>query len=290
MKRFFLFLLLFSGISLTGIPQTPATDFAAHLDTLKKTGQEVLHGKTDSARTQANSIFTVLLMETLSQKGAFDISFDSVTNVSVLQPPDKSFRIFTWIQPKIDLSHYSYFGFIQKFDKVKKELKVFPLEEMLNDTENVTAKKLPADKWYGAVYYTILPVKKNNKNYYTLLGWKGNDQRTTKKLIDVLYFNEGKPMFGYPIFKGSKGYTSRVVFEYATEVIMSLRYEESKKLIVFDRIVSTSETSASSSGPSGIYDAFKFLDGRWLLQKDIDIRGNWEPKETPKNDSEQEKK
>jgi hypothetical protein len=290
MKRIFLLLVLFHGLSLTGFSQTTVPGFAARIDTLKKTGQIVPQGKTDSARTQANSIFTVLFMETLSQKGAFDVSFDSVTNVSVLQPSDKSFRLFTWTQPKIDLSHYSYFGFIQKYDKVKKELKVFPLEEMIVDTENISQKKLPADKWLGAVYYQILPVKKNGKNYYTLLGWKGNDLRTTKKLMDVLYFNEGKPMFGYPIFKGAKGYTSRVIFEFATEAMMSLRYEESQKLIVFDRITASAETSAGSSGPSGVYDAFKYDKGRWLLMKDIDIRGNWKPREFPKKDSEEEKK
>ncbi|HLG35392.1 MAG TPA: hypothetical protein VI757_10970 [Bacteroidia bacterium] len=289
MKKFFLLLILLSGISASGFSQSAAPDFA-EIDTLKKTGQIVLHAKTDSARTQANSIFTVMLMETLALPGAFEVSFDSVINVSVLMPPDKSFRLFTWTQPRIDLSAYTYFGFIQKYDKVKKELKVFPLEEMVGDSENVSTKKLPADKWYGAIYYEILPVKKSGKNYYTLLGWKGNDQRTTKKLIDVLYFNEGKPMFGYPIFKGAKGYTNRVVFEFAAEAMMGLRYEESKKLIVFDRIVSTSETTASSSGPSGVYDAFKFEKGRWLLLKDIDVRGNWQPKTPPEKEDESGKK
>jgi hypothetical protein len=290
MKRVLLPLILFLSFYFMGFSQSVSPDWTARIDTLKKTGQLVLHSKTDSARTQANSIFTVLLMETLTLPGAFDISFDSVINVSVLQPEDKSFRLFTWTQPKIDLSHYSYFGFIQKYDKVKKELKVFPLEEMPVDTENVASKKLPADKWLGAIYYEILPVKKNGKNYYTLLGWKGNDHHTTKKLIDVLYFNEGKPMFGYPIFKGAKGYTSRVIFEFAAAAMMGLRWEESKKMIVFDRIVSSSETSAASSGPSGVYDAFKFEKGRWLLLKDIDIRGNWKPKEPDQYPSEEEKK
>ena len=289
MKKFFL-LILFSGLSLTGFSQTPATYFASRIDTLKKTGQIVLHAKTDSARTQANSIFTVMLMETLSLPGAFDVPFDSVTSVSVLQPEDKSFRIFTWTKPRINLSAYSYFGFIQKYDKVKKELKVFPLEEMIGDSENINAKKLSTDKWYGAIYYEIIPVKKNGKNYYTLLGWKGNNPLTTKKLIDVLYFNGDKPMFGYPIFKAEKGYTNRLIFEFAAEAMMSLRYEPSKKMIVFDRIVSSSESSASSSGPSGVYDAFKFEKGRWLLLKDIDVRGNWQPKTPPKKDDESEKK
>jgi hypothetical protein len=290
MKKSFLLLVLVYSLSLAGFSQTAVPDFASRIDTLKKTGQLVLHAKTDSARTQANSIFTVLLMETLALQGAFDVHFDSVINVSVIQPEDKSFRLFTWTQPRINLSAYSYFGFIQKYDKVKKELKVFPLEEMPVDTDNIASKKLPADKWFGAIYYEILRVKKNGKNYYTLLGWKGNDQKTTKKLIDVLYFNEGKPMFGYPIFKGVKGYINRVIFEFATEAMMGLRYEESKKLIVFDRIVSSSETSASSSGPSGVYDAFKFEKGRWLLLKDIDVRGNWQPKTPPKNPSEEEQK
>ena len=290
MKKVFSIFIFFLGLSPGGFSQTAVPDFTSRIDTLKKMGQIVLHAKTDSARAQANSIFTVMLMETLTLPGAFDIAFDSVISVSVLQPDDKSFRIFTWTQPKIDLSAYSYFGFIQQYDKVKKHLKVFPLEEMPVAMENIASEKLPADKWLGAIYYEILPVKKNGKNYFTLLGWKGNDQRTTKKLIDVLYFNEGKPMFGYPIFKGAKGYVNRVIIEFAAEAMMSLRYEPSKKMIVFDRIVTSTESSASSSGPSGVYDAFKFEKGRWLLLKDIDVRGNWQPKTPPKKDDESEKK
>src|SRR5258705_2501428 len=136
MKKYFLLLILFSELSFSVYSQTPVPDFASRIDSLKKTGQLVLHAKTDSARAQANSIFTVMLMEALSLPGAFDVSFDSVISVSILTPPDKSFRLFTWTQPKTDLSSYSYFGFIQQYDKIKRRLKVFPLEEITVDTEN----------------------------------------------------------------------------------------------------------------------------------------------------------
>src|SRR5258706_72667 len=127
MKKYFLLLILFSAFSFSVYSQTHAPDFVSRIDSLRKTGQLVLNGKTDSVRSQSNSIFLVMLMETLSLPGAFDISFDSVTNVSVLTPPDKSFRLFTWTLPHTDLSSYSYFGFVEQYDKIKKQSKVIPL-------------------------------------------------------------------------------------------------------------------------------------------------------------------
>jgi len=291
MKKIFILLFFFSAFLATGFSQQPVPDFSSRIDSLKKTGQLILKGKTDSVRSQVNSIFLVLLMETLALDGAYDILFDSVTNVSILSPPDKLFRLFTWTLPRVDLSAYSYFGFIQQYDKIKKQVKVIPLEEIPVDTENISSKKLPSDKWFGAIYYQIIPVKKNGKNYYSLLGWKGNNVLTTKKIIDVMYFTEGKPMFGYPIFKGEKGYTNRIIFEFNAEAMMSLRYEASKKMIVFDRLASSAkESSGNSNGPSGVYDGFKFEKGRWLLLKDIDVRGSWKPKTPSINSSEEEQK
>ncbi|MBK5286264.1 MAG: hypothetical protein JJE25_12765 [Bacteroidia bacterium] len=291
MKKIFILLFFFSVFFTTGFSQQPVPDFSSRIDSLKKTGQLILKGKTDSVRSQANSIFIVLLMETLALNGAYDISFDSITNVSILSPPDKSFRLFTWVLPGVDLSSYSYFGFVQQYNRIKKQLKVIPLEEMQADSENIASKKLTSEKWFGSIYYQILPVKKNGKNYYTLLGWKGNNELTTKKMIDVMYFTEGKPMFGYPIFKGERGYTNRIIFEFNAEAMMSLRYEASKKMIVFDRLVSSAkESSANSNGPSGIYDGFKFEKGRWLLMKDIDVRGTWKPKTPVERDEDKENK
>src|SRR5262249_47437368 len=159
-------------------------------------------------------------------------SFDSVTNVSRLSSPDNLFKIYTWTLPKVDMSDYKFFGFVQYYvtDKKKvKKLSVVRLNDASAMSENPQSMKLKPETWFGAVYYHILESKKGGKKYYTLLGWKGNDRTTTKKLIDVMYFTKDSLMLGYPLFKSEKGYINRVVFEYASEAVMSLHYEPSKK-------------------------------------------------------------
>ena len=105
-----------------------------------------------------------------------------------------------------------------------------------------------------------------------MLGWKGNNQRSTKKVIDVLYFSGSKAQFGFPFFKKEKVYKSRVIFEYNSQAVMSLRYEEKKKMIIFDHLSSGKGIQmASISGPDGTYDSFLFKNGRWELLEDVDV-------------------
>ena len=48
----------------------------------------------------------------------------------------------------------------------------------------------------------IIYLKKSGRKYYTLLGWDGNDGRSTKKIIEPMYFSgKTKVKFGLPIFK-----------------------------------------------------------------------------------------
>jgi hypothetical protein len=248
--------------------QKPQPDFSVRMDTLKVIGRSILGGKTDSARIASNEKFLSLMQEMLNISESFEASFDSVTNVSVLPSHDGLLRIYTWTLPKVDMSAYTYFGFVQYMDKKKKNLKVIRLQDASAMAENPQSLKLKSDNWFGAVYYDITESKKAGKKYYTLLGWKGNDRTTTKKLIDLMYFKKDSLLFGYPLFKSEKGYVNRVVFEYASIAVMSLRFEHSKKMIVFDHL---SGGSSNITGPDGKYDAYKLTKGRWEYVKDVDV-------------------
>jgi hypothetical protein len=56
------------------------------------------------------------------------------------------------------------------------------------------------ERWYGALYYEVIPVKKGGRTLYTLLGWKGYSKAETRKVIEMLSFKGGKPRFGAPVF------------------------------------------------------------------------------------------
>lgn len=252
-------------------------------DSLQLLGNLIQHGENDSVRVGANKIFQKQLHNILQQATSFE--FDSVNNVSVINAPDKSFRILTWTLPSYEGS-YSFFGFIQTFNKKTHEARVFDLVDSTYQIEKPEVAKLTTDKWYGAVYYKILMNKKEGKNYYTLLGWKGKNPVSSQKVIEVLHFSGDKPMFGFPLFKKENVYRNRLIFEFAAQAVMSLHYEESKKLIVFDHLSAPTKKNVDQVnlilGPDGSYDALKFTGGKWILLRDIDIRTDWKPKPQPK--------
>ncbi len=264
-------------------PQTGS--LIAYEDTLKTLGDSVLHGSSDAVRELANKNFKTILEKVLNERESFEFTFDSVKTLGKETAPDKTFRIYNWLLPKYDGSNYSYFGFVQTFDKKKNEIKVFALTDSSKVLINPQSLKLRSDNWYGALYYKILKRKKGGKYYYTLLGWHGKNQSTTQKIIDVIYFASGKPMFGYPLFKTEKVYKDRIIFEYTAQVVMSLKYEDAKGMIVFDHLSPSSkemENNFSVYGPDGSYDAFRFKGGHWLYVKDVDVQMNWKPKKQPK--------
>jgi len=266
MCKYFLAISLVA-FNVTAFSQKHSAALSERIDSLKVIGKNILGGKTDSARIASNEEFLSLLRETLNNPASFEAPFDSVANVSRLKSPDNLFNIYTWTVPKVDISAYTFFGFVQYYD-TKKKLQVVRLNDASGTIENPQSMKLKPEDWLGAVYYGIDENKKGGKKYYTLLGWKGQSQVTTKKLIDVMYFKKDSVMFGYPLFKSEKGYVNRVVFEYAAEAAMSLRFEQSKKMIVFDNLSGTGDNTA---GPNGRYDAYKLVKGRWEFIKDVDV-------------------
>jgi len=232
----------------------------------------------DSMRISANNIFKSNLFQALQKTESFSQNFDSLKNVSVKESTDGKLRIYTWTLVKSDASNYSYHGFLQ-FQTIKGEQKIYPLQDSTEYITKPESERLKTDRWYGCIYYEIIPVKRSGRTYYTLLGWKAEDTKTSQKLIDILYFEKDNPKFGYPLFKTGKVFRSRMIFSFMAQLSMGLRYESKKKLIVFDHLTGQSDQSGNlESGPDGSYDAFKFKSGRWLLLKDIDIRSTWKPK------------
>jgi hypothetical protein len=259
--------------------------FEAYEDTLGLLGDSILHGSTDAVREAANATFKLTLARALKENGSFEYGFDLVKTLGKQTAPDKTFRIYNWLLPKADESDYAYFGFVQTYDKKKKEVALFSLVDSSKTLINPESLKLNCGNWYGALYYKIVKNKKGGKNYYTLLGWHGKDQRTTQKLIDVIYFVSGKPMFGFPFFKVDRTYKDRVIFEYTKQVVMSLKYEEGRDMIIFDHLSPPSkdmQNNFSVYGPDGSYDAFRFKGGHWVYMSDIDARTDWKPKRQPR--------
>lgn len=223
-------------------------------------------------RLRADSLFTRNLVQSLKIPFSFHYPFDSLTTISRLYAPDSSFRIITWQLMK-DYSYYRYKGAIQMNTK-DGSLKLIPLYDGADFTENPYDSIRTNQNWIGAVYYNIIQKEYNNKKYYTLLGYDENDARSTKKWIEVLHFDlEGKPLFGgkffnYPndIFK-PKQPVSRFCLEFKKQANAKLNYDKKLDRIVFVKLISESgePNKKYTLVPYGTVEAFKWEFGRWVF-------------------------
>lgn len=145
-----------------------------------------------------------------------------------------------------------------------------------NDIANPENSVLNTGNWYGALYYKILKNKVKNQVYYTLLSLQYLDYVITRKIIDVLLFDQlGNPVFGAPIFQIDHKIKKRIVFEYSAKVSMNLKYDETLKMIVFDHLA-PSESKYKGKyeyyAPDLTFDGFKFQKDRWIYKPNLDIR------------------
>jgi hypothetical protein len=240
-------------------------------DSLIKLGKQIINNENDLERKNANYAFIRTLVKALRVPNSYAYNFDSLKTVSILRSPDDKFRIFSWFVMNEDGS-YRFYGTLQMNTGGK--LQLFPLEDyspvLKNPEDSVTDNR----KWFGAEYYKIIPVNSATP-YYVLLGWKGHTVKSTKKVIEVLHFKNGQPVFGMPVFTGNKKVRNRVVFEYNRQASMLLRHVPEQHLIVFDHLAPPDErlkTQPEMYGPDLTYDGYKLLNGKWIFKDNMDMR------------------
>ena len=286
----FCFLLTAYCSLLTAFPQSltdkDITYFKKYEDSLVYYQKKVFYGKTDSAKFKDNAKFVHLWDEVLSNQLSFYYGFDSLKEVSRLVSSDKKVRIVNWNIPRVDGSQY-YFGFVQWLNPKTNHYEV---DQLIDKSASIkTPESYISDntKWFGMLYYSIISCG----DYYTLLGWDGNDKVVTRKFVDVLSFKkDGTPMFGKDVFKFPKRNPKRVMFEYSAKVVMSLRYNESFGAIVYDHLAAKDEYTdgqAQFYGPDFSYDALILKHGKWNYTPDVDVKN---PKNKNDNIKRKEKK
>ncbi|MFD2872063.1 hypothetical protein ACFS5N_06270 [Mucilaginibacter ximonensis] len=240
-------------------------------DSLKHLGATIVNNQNDLARKNANYQFIKTLVAALKTPFSFDFPFDSVKTVTLTTSPDQKFRIFSWHVANDDGS-YRFYGAIQM--KTAGPLKLYGLEDytpLIKAAEDTIGDN---HSWFGAQYYTIIPVLGYHP-YYVMLGWKGNNDKSTKKVIEVLSFQGDKPVFGMPVFNGNGKRRDRIVFQYARQASMLLKYVPSQNLIVFDHLAPPDKKSADrpeTYGPDLSYDGYKLKNGEWIYMDNLDMR------------------
>lgn len=242
---------------------------------LKLIGDSMIDGSDQFVRSAAVREFIPLLVKTLQLPGSFNYPFDSLKYIFKLLPPDKSFRLYNWTIG-FDDGTFRYYGAIQMNSDDFILFPLFDAKETLGDKELNT--ELDNRSWRGAQYYEIIQTGRRRSPFYTLIGWDGSNPGTQIKLIDVLTFDdEGKPVFGAPIFNVMKvdKYDKdkiefvtqhRVIFEYSPNAVMTVRKVDGMDVIVFDHLVQIetgNKIKKLQYVPDGTYDYFIFQRGEW---------------------------
>jgi hypothetical protein len=234
-----------------------------------------LSAETDKDRLAFNDSLIVQMRAFFEIPTSFNFPLDSLKTIGRIYSPDKSFRAITW-NLQMEKGEHHHFGFIQ-MAKSKNDKKYFELKEQTSNIKNPEGSVLSASKWFGGLYYKILKNKIDNKVYYTLLALQYNDLFVSRKFIDVLYFDEyGNPVFGAPILQfGPKTTKLRMVMEYAASVSVSLRYDDERKMIIYDHL-SPFEAKYTGLyqyyGPDLSFDAMVFENKKWNYVANVDSR------------------
>ncbi len=209
-----------------------------------------------------------LLKETLEREGSYAYDFSELEGVSILQPDDKAFKIFTW-QLYVDKDHYKYHGFVQT-----QEGKVFPLTDGSDAMNTVEFMTMRHTDWYGALYYNLKAFQHEGETAYVLFGYDAYSFYNRRKVLDVLHFDDkGRPRFGKEVLqmkdgRGQVRKVKRFLMEYSSSVNVSLNYDEAQDLIIYDHLIygSPIKGSGPSSVPDGSYCGLKLeRSGMWTF-------------------------
>ena len=255
---------------------------------LNRKAVSIIEFNRDEDRLEQSRKVYNLFRETLEKKGSFDYPFDSLETISILKSPDEKFRIITWYVP-LTSGHFKNYGFIQVRDVNNDSSTLYELVDKSMDISEPEFKTLDYDNWFGAYYYEMIYKSYDGKDYYTLLGWRGNNPLIRQRVIEPVRINsEGIPLFGKEVFKYKDNQHKRVIFSYSARVSMALKsdimhQEESRrrrssneKLIVFDRLFPVSESLKGHyqfyKPEMNIFDGFVFEKGKWAFLPDIDVR------------------
>jgi hypothetical protein len=280
-KKVIFILLLFFGI------YSPAQKSDSSLFAFKQAEWELKQlqkgftSRVEAERVETNKKFIAVWDRIVSDPAILSYAFDSIKEVSVLTPKNKKFMLITWNLHKDDGTH-AFFGYllVNNSKKIKKgflnhdKVEAYEHFKLLDNSlmiKNPETHVGTPDKWFGMIYYALIECD----GYYTLLGYDPNDKLTRRKFVDVLYFKpDGTPVFGKDVFKFPKKNPRRLMFEYSSDAIMSLKWNGKRDQIIYSHLSSNKEGDILKDqpqyyGPDFTYDALEMRKDKWVTIENV---------------------
>jgi hypothetical protein len=264
----------FNEIRLTnnGIQLTEATIPDIELKCLF---EEMRLTSNDDAKLHINDQIISRLKNLFEDPLSFSNPFRNLNRVSTIISSNQKVKICTW---NIEFSNFTnrFFGSIIT-KTTDGNIITTPLNDNTSEIKTPERASLTAKKWYGAIYLDIIENSYKKQTYYTLIGFKPNDDFTRKKVIETMTIqgsaNEIK--FGHSLINKGPGYVNRSIYEYSATSNMMLRYDKDQKMIVMDNLAPSDPSFKDVYrfyGPDFSYNGYKFEKGKWKLYSNIDLR------------------
>ncbi len=215
-------------------------------------------------RVVAGNEFHKMFSEELKKEGGYFKKFDELKWVSFKSDEANTFRIITW-QVKNERNINQSYGFIQTNKGVLYELK----DNVAGFDKTLEYEAMDANNWYGCLYYNIKEVNTESGKAYLLFGYDGLDDKNRAKIIDVLTFDKGSPVFGVELFKIGEGARPdlkfRILLDYSALANVNCNYNEGMEMIVHDFVINrigVAEDGGPAKIPDGTYVGYKW-DGKY---------------------------
>jgi hypothetical protein len=267
------YMILFLVIQLfpvnTAKSQAPVHDTSAQLQDLFS---RLANSTEDTDRLRINDSICSIVDSYVRSDSIFDHKFRNIRYLGEICPRNSKVKIVTWnlILRNSKSRYYCYF-----INRTGKQNSVYSLVGTYREDTPRTDTIYSRSDWYGALYYDIRPLKKDNKLYWMLLGVDYGNPSVTRKIIDVLSFiGNGDIILGRKWFSDSADDKFRVVIEYSSDAVISMKFL-SDKSIVFDHLVPFSAKQAESRsqyGPEYSYDGYNYEKGVWKFKPDVEVR------------------
>jgi hypothetical protein len=258
-----------SGLFLNG--QDHSGDITA---TLEKLFMGLRTNLTTEIKTEKNDSVRAIIDLYATSDSVFTHRFSNLRFLGQVTSPDSLVKLITWNLILPDGGN-RYFCYIIRREKKTGGGQVYTLTGTYNENSVRTDTIYSSSGWYGALYYDLRPFIIDGNVKYALLGIDYGNSFITRKIIDVLSFSTVDSVtFGYKCFSDGKTIAPRVVFEYASTAVMSLKFE-ADGMIVFDHLSPVSPEFKGNRqfyGPDFSFDSFIFEKDLWRLKADIDIK------------------
>ncbi len=221
----------------------------------------------DSERIESGKNVQMMLDSLLRFPENFGDELKNIKYLGKIISPDKKLALITYNIPLTSGTH-RFFGIIQMAPE-NKQCKTFLLHDISEQyTQRPVFEQFTPQKWYGALYYQIIPQKTADGKVYILLGsCLNNSLMTNKKIIESLWFDEnGMPIFGKPVFDYGLKVQSRIIFEFNIQARMTIQYHNKLKMIIFDHLAPSSPIFTNNFeyyGPDASFDGLKYENGLW---------------------------